>query len=252
MTLLVLGGTTEGHLLSANLHHRGVPLIYSQAGIARTPQLKCEILSGGFSRLGGLGAFIQKRAISAILDATHPYAETITAKAAQAAKDCAIPCLRFQRPGWVPETKDDWHTFESWDALLAALGDRRSLFFTTGQLDQPTLHQLEIYQRRGQHQVVRTVAPPRTPLPPATRWIQAIGPFHMEDERKIMVDHQIDTLISKNSGGAATASKFVAARELGVAVFMLRRPTLPDLDWVLSSVDDCERLVMQWFEASRI
>jgi len=42
-----------------------------------------------------------------------------------------------------------------------------------------------------------------------------------------MRGRRIDTVITKNSGGAATAAKLIAARELGLPVVMVQRPTTP-------------------------
>jgi precorrin-6A/cobalt-precorrin-6A reductase len=39
-----------------------------------------------------------------------------------------------------------------------------------------------------------------------------------------MAAHGIEVIIAKNSGGAATYGKIAAARALGIAVIMLRRP----------------------------
>ncbi|HLI20396.1 MAG TPA: precorrin-6A/cobalt-precorrin-6A reductase, partial [Stellaceae bacterium] len=50
------------------------------------------------------------------------------------------------------------------------------------------------------------------------------GPFTIEDERDIMARHAIDLLVTKASGGGATAAKLAAARAIGIPVVMLRRP----------------------------
>jgi precorrin-6A/cobalt-precorrin-6A reductase len=43
-----------------------------------------------------------------------------------------------------------------------------------------------------------------------------------------MTTHGIDAVIAKNSGGSATYGKIAAARALGIAVVMVRRPVAID------------------------
>jgi precorrin-6A/cobalt-precorrin-6A reductase len=64
--------------------------------------------------------------------------------------------------------------------------------------------------------------------------VLARGPFTVEDERSLLKDHQIDTIVCKNSGGSATDAKLTAAQELGVQVIMLDRPARPDVPKVAS------------------
>jgi precorrin-6A/cobalt-precorrin-6A reductase len=59
--------------------------------------------------------------------------------------------------------------------------------------------------------------------------IGARGPFLIDDERALFERRQIDVLISKNSGSAATEPKLEVARERGVPVLVLKRPGLPGL-----------------------
>ncbi len=65
-------------------------------------------------------------------------------------------------------------------------------------------------------------------MPPDTRVLSARGPFTVEDETALLVEHRIDVLVTKDSGGAATAAKLTAARDRGLPVVMVRRPPLPD------------------------
>jgi precorrin-6A/cobalt-precorrin-6A reductase len=52
-----------------------------------------------------------------------------------------------------------------------------------------------------------------------------------------MVEHSIDTVIAKNSGGKAAYGKITVARALGVEVIILRRPEVAD-EPAVHSIDD--------------
>ncbi len=53
---------------------------------------------------------------------------------------------------------------------------------------------------------------------------RACGPFAVEDEMTLMRGHAIDVLVTKNSGGAASAAKIEATRRLGIAMLLVGRP----------------------------
>ena len=53
------------------------------------------------------------------------------------------------------------------------------------------------------------------------------GPYHYDGEYALLREHDIDALVTKNSGGAMTRPKLDAAAALGVAVVMINRPPLP-------------------------
>lgn len=60
----------------------------------------------------------------------------------------------------------------------------------------------------------------------------AKGPFSLASELELMQEYQIDTVVSKNSGGDATYAKIVAARKLGIPVVMVQRNLLPQVEKV--------------------
>ena len=236
MKLLILGGTAEAKQLAKSLLKKNVPLVYSIAGLVRHPDLNCEIISGGFTRFGGLNNYIKQQRITAILDVTHPYAVKMSATAMQ----CALPYWRFERPAWQPTADDNWIEFNGNSDLLALLQDKRSVMFTTGQIDQTLTNGLP----QGQKQLLRTAIKPTVDLSMDMKWIQAIGPFDLTDELDLMNDHCIDALVSKNSGGAATQAKLVAARVLGIPVYMKKRPELIKATNTFNDLIACERFVL--------
>ncbi len=226
--ILVLGGTSEAKSMALQLMGCRLPVIYSIAGKARIPELPCEIISGGFSKRGGLVKFIRHRSISAIADLTHPYAENISRVAAESARTAGILYWRYEREEWHPTEHDRWYLFSEWLDLVAALQHKRSVFFAVGQLVSTSASTLARYRQQGQYQLIRTamgIGLDEQHLNEVhLTWVKAIGPFRKKDEIQLMEHHQTEVLVCKNSGGLSSFAKLEAARELGIPVYMLDRP----------------------------
>ncbi|MFF9127274.1 cobalt-precorrin-6A reductase [Streptomyces sp. NPDC014889] len=223
--ILVLGGTTEARELAAVLAARdGVRVTSSLAGrVTRPGALDGDVRVGGFGGAEGLASWLREHRVDALVDATHPFAEAITRNAARAAAATGVPVVVLRRPGWRPGPGDRWHPVDSPAAaaeLLPRLG--RRVFLTTGRLDLAAFAHLA-----DTHFVVRSVEPPEPPMPPDTRVVLARGPFTVTGEKELLRAHRVDVLVTKDSGGAATAAKLAAARELGLPVVVVRRPPLP-------------------------
>ncbi|MET8944990.1 cobalt-precorrin-6A reductase [Streptomyces sp. NPDC004542] len=224
--VLVLGGTTEARRLAAGLTARGgVRVTTSLAGrVARPGALEGEVRTGGFGGAEGLARWLREHRVDAVVDATHPFAAGITAHAARAATATGVPLLVLRRPGWRPAAGDRWHPVPSLGAAadaLPALG--RRVFLTTGRLGLSAFAHLD-----DLHFVVRSVEPPGPPAPAHLEVLLARGPFTVAGELQALRGHRIDVLVTKDSGGEATAAKLAAARELGLPVVVVRRPPLPE------------------------
>jgi len=137
--LLILGGTSDAKTLARELHAKGVEVVYSIAGLVRQPDLPCEIISGGFSVRGGLSQYIVENNITAVLDATHPFASKMSQTALEVTEQLQIPLWRYQRPDWSPTPEDDWTFFINWDDLLRGLAPFKSVLLTQGQLSESML-----------------------------------------------------------------------------------------------------------------
>jgi len=228
--LLLLGGVTEALAIARTL---GPTHIYSLAGIGRVPDdLTCQVRVGGYGGAEGLAQFIADEGIDLLLDATHPYAAQISHNAARAAQISSIACWALRRPAWQPQAGDDWREVTDWVELIQALKPFRRPLFTLGR--EPLQHLDEIPPE--QFWTLRALDV--YPATPRCEVIGARGPFFIEDERQLFERRQIDVLISKNSGSTATEPKLEVARERGVPVLVLKRPTLPQVDREFSTVAD--------------
>lgn len=217
MHVLILGGTTEARALAGLLHPR-VRVTSSLAGRVARPRLpEGEVRIGGFGGADGLAAWLGEHAVDAVIDATHPFAERISFHAARAAATAHVPLLALRRPGWVPEEGDDWRDAGSLAEAAAALdglGDR--VFLTTGRMG------LAAFADRPEWFLIRSVDAPGAPVPARAEILLDRGPFTLDGERELLRRHRIDVLVTKDSGGTATAPKLTAAREAGVPVVIGR------------------------------
>jgi precorrin-6A/cobalt-precorrin-6A reductase len=217
--ILLLGGVTEAMAIARTL---GPQHIYSLAGVGRVPtDLQCQVRVGGYGGAEGLAQFIRDEGIDLLLDATHPYAAQISQNAATAAHLSGVPCWALRRPVWQAQAGDDWREVSDWAELIEALAPFHRPLFTLGR--EPLQHLDEIPEE--QFWTLRALD--RYPGNERCEVIGDRGPFLIDDERELFKRRNIDVLISKNSGSTATEPKLEVARERGVPVIILKRPTLP-------------------------
>ena len=242
--VLILGGTGEAVALAKALatQHPDIDVITSLAGVTRRPTpVPGTARTGGFGGPAGLATYLNDEHIDAVIDATHPFAAQIATNAAAACAETSTPRLKLLRTMW-PRTSDDtWIEVANADEAAAKLADMhaRSVFLTLGLRD---LHRFSALD--NVRFVVRLIEKPSEPLPIQADIVTGRGPFDENDDRKLMEEHAIDTLVAKASGGAATQSKILAARALRLPVVMIRRPSLPGGD----AVDETDAALC-WLEA---
>ncbi|HMR12771.1 MAG TPA: cobalt-precorrin-6A reductase [Arachnia sp.] len=225
--ILVLGGTTEGRELCADLDQRGVANLQSLAGRTADPLLSESVRVGGFGGAEGLRRFLAENGVTAVVDATHPFAAGITRNAAEACAALGVRLIRVDRPGWAAHPQASrWVWVDDHEAAasaVVALGSGRVLL-TVGRQ-----HTLDYSPALDGHFVLaRAAEPPSGALPMSWRLELARGPFPLDGERRLFAEHRIDRLVTKDSGGEATSAKLTAADEAGAVVVMIRRPAPPD------------------------
>jgi len=225
--LLILGGTIE----AAELAHRviddfgeRVEVISSLAGrLQPTRTLPGQTRVGGFGGTSGIIEYLKSEEIDLVVDATHPFARNISDQAADACILASVPQLIVVRPPWKPAPGDQWlevDSFEQAAELLPRVAARA--FLTTGPgMVQAFSDIADVWF------LVRMFQPPVGVLP-LTRYciVTARPPFTEERERALFQEHNIDTLVTKQSGGP-TDAKLAAARDVGARVVMIRRPPEP-------------------------
>jgi precorrin-6A/cobalt-precorrin-6A reductase len=229
--LLVLGGTAEARALAAGLHDAGVRAVSSLAGRVADPRLPAgEVRIGGFGGPDGLARWLREHDVAAVVDATHPFAERISASAAAACPPAGVPLLRLERPGWEQRPGDRWHRvagLAAAAALVPRLGER--VLLTTGRQGLGAFAGVD-----AAWFLVRCVDPPRPPLPRRHEVLLDRGPYTLAGELALVDRHAIDLVVTKDSGGRLTEAKLDAARERGLPVVVVARPPRPAVPTVAS------------------
>ena len=238
MRVLVLGGTAEGRALAEQLHP-DVDIISSLAGRVPDPALPVgPVRIGGFGGAEGLRDWLIDNDITAVVDATHPFAATITANAAAACAELALPHRVLSRPAWDPGEAILVGSDREAADMVAARGYSR-VFLTTGRSGSAAFRDSDAWF------LIRVVtAPEPGNLPADHELLLSRGPYRFEDEYRLMRDHRIDVVVTKNSGGDLTRAKIDVAQDLAVDVVMIDRPPLPAGVTVVGSVDEAVQWVL--------
>lgn len=224
--ILVLGGTAEARELAGALDAAGVHVTSSLAGRVSRPRLPAgTVRIGGFGGPDALARWLTEHGAVAVVDATHPFAERISASAATACARAGVTLLRLQRPGWSEQAGDDWHwvaDLEQAAAAIPSLGGR--VLLTTGRQGLAAFAGVQ-----DAWFLVRCVEQPDPPLPPRHELLLDRGPYTVDGELELVDGHGIELVVTKDSGGAYTQAKLEAARRRDLPVIVVRRPPRPDV-----------------------
>ncbi|BAE51445.1 cobalt-precorrin-6A reductase [Paramagnetospirillum magneticum] len=226
-TILILGGTAEAVALARTLSSDpGRRVISSLAGRTATPRLPPgESRVGGFGGETGLTDYLRHEAITAVVDATHPFASRMGWNAARACAALGLPLLRLDRPAWMAGPMDYWTPVTAWREAIDLLRcTSKRVFLAVGR------QELAAFAGLDDVWFLLRFAENAKPEPPPARFtlIADRGPFTLEGERALLRMHTIDTIVCRNSGGAAARAKLEAASALGLPVIMLERPLRPE------------------------
>ncbi len=241
MTVLVLAGTREGREIAAGLATRSVSVLASLAGRTRQPlEAGVPVRTGGFGGEAGFREVVADQGITAVIDATHPFAQDITERTARICREDGLPHLVVRRPGWTPEPGDDWTRIEAEADLAAHVSRGQTVFLATGPQRLDAFTGLE-----GRRVLCRRIDPAPGPFPHENgQWVVSRPPFSINDETALFALLGVDVLATKDSGGEDGHAKLEAARALGLKVVLLDRPPLPEGARVVETVEEA----LQWAE----
>ena len=228
-SVLLFAGTTEATQIAETLvcdYH--VDVLSSLAGVTTEPVKRFgRVRSGSFGGTEGLIRHLRTQPVDAIVDATHPFAAVMPFHVAAAAKTTSIPHCRIVRPAWVPTSEDDWIDVDDLAGAAEALRAHGACRVLLSIGRQGVAHFADL----DDWFLIRAIERPDE-APRHHQLILSRGPFDLDAERELLRRHHIDVMVTKNAGGDSTSAKLLAARELGVRVVMVARPSQPDVTTV--------------------
>jgi len=239
--VLILGGTSEAVQLAAALCQQrpDLDVTTALAGVTRTPNpIEGHVHIGSFGGGAGLVDFIRTQGIKAVIDATHPFAATMSQNAVEACTVAGVPRLRLERPQWIlPQDADVVFVPDVVEAARLVARTSERAFLTIGRK-----HLAAFDGVRDGKLLVRLMDNPDAQSGAALGLenctiISGRPPFDAAHEEALMREHQIDTLVSKASGGDATRGKIDAAAKVGARIVLIRRPPPPEGERVSSNQD---------------
>ncbi len=229
MSILVFAGTSEGRAVAEFLSENAldaVVCVATEYGEMVLPNLPHITVQQG--RLTEAQMCARMTADTLVLDATHPYADAVTANIRAACDTVGAEYLRILRPRI--ETQQSVITVPDTAAAAAYLNQvTGSALLTTGSKELAAFTAVHHFAQRLWVRVLPTasVLAKCTELGfPGARILAMQGPFSAAFNIALLRQTQAKYLVTKDTGAAGGfAEKLQAVRETGVTVILIARPT---------------------------
>ena len=227
--LLLLGGTLEARQIATALadDQTKFEATMSLAGVTSAPSDPgIPVRIGGFGGVKGLTAYLNDNRVDVLIDATHPFANRISENAVEACWKAQVERHALWRPAWHSEVGDKWIECNDWLDLLDELPPNARVFMAAGQEGIKAISEDTQFTSGRITCVARAIEEPQK-APPEIKFIKSRPAETWEEEAELFRNEGVTHLIVKNSGGDVGRAKLVAARKLGLSVFLLGRPAPP-------------------------
>lgn len=225
--ILILGGTTEGRLAVKVADEAGSPYYYSTRGIQQEIACRNGIhLTGGMD-VEAMTSFCIHHQIRLLVDAAHPFAVGLHQTVCETAIHLNLPVVRVERS--YPERATDIVWCEDYEDAVRQLEKDRihSLLSLTGV---QTIGKLRGYWVK--HPCWFRILKRDESLALARSQgfdEQRIVYYQAEDEESLLKRLTPQAILTKESGETGGfQQKIDAARMLGIPVYVVKRPSLPD------------------------
>lgn len=234
--ILIFAGTTEGRKLSECLSKADIlhtVCVATEYGEIVLTENACAHVHRGRMDVEEMSAFISDGQFSAVVDATHPYAQVVTENIRNAMKGMDIPYIRLKRETDDSYDYDKIRSFEcNEDCAEALLQINGNILLTTGSKELSVYCGYESLKDR----LYVRVLPGLESLNLCNengimgKHILALqGPFTVDMNEAMLRQYDISCLVTKKSGRAGGyIEKLEAAKRLDIPVYVIERANVEE------------------------
>lgn len=234
--ILIFAGTTEGRKLSECLSKADIlhtVCVATEYGEIVLTENACAHVHRGRMDVEEMSAFISDGQFSAVVDATHPYAQVVTENIRDAMKGMDIPYIRLKRETDDSYDYDKIRSFEcNEDCAEALLQINGNILLTTGSKELSVYCGYESLKDR----LYVRVLPGFESLSLCNengimgKHILALqGPFTVDMNEAMLRQYDISCLVTKKSGRAGGyIEKLEAAKRLDIPVYVVERANVEE------------------------
>jgi precorrin-6x reductase len=227
--VVLFGGTREGREITASLRRKGISTLVCVAtgygGTVAESQGALRVNIGRLNR-AEMKRLLRIENPRAVIDATHPYAASVSENIIAACENTDIRLLRVVRESY---NADGCMTFSGVNLLADWLNVQRGVAFSTlGTKDISVFTRVENFRDR----IYLRILPDINSLSacinmnfPQNHIICMQGPFSKELNAAMFRETKSRILLTKESGRAGGfPEKVIAAKECGMVIAVLMRP----------------------------
>ena len=232
--ILIFGGTTEGRTAVKVLDEAGSPYYYSTRGNAQQIECKHGTRVAGGMDCDAMTEFCSTHNIRLIIDAAHPFASLLHTTVASVSEQLDLPVIRLERRYpprdeslvWCDTFDDAIDYLESHEIRdLLALSGVQTITKLQRYWKKHPCH-FRVLDRDDSREIARRAGFPAENL---LFWQEG------QDELTLFRQLRPGAILTKESGESGYyEEKITAARQLGIPVIVIRRPSLPDSFYVVN------------------
>lgn len=249
MKTVLFGGTTEGRELSGQLAEMGADItvsVFSEYGARQLGEKDGITICTGPRTADEMMDMIEGADL--VIDATHPFAQEVTANIAEACRNAGVRNIRLIRAYDEPVDEDGegGRIIRAGNREEAAkLAGKGNVLLTTGVRDLPFY-----CEKLGSSRTYARVLPTKESIEACidsgmepSNIIAMQGPFSVHMNEALIEEFDIDVLITKESGRAGgLAEKLRACERRGTKAIVITRPEEEGMPYE-EVLEECRRLM---------